>query len=57
MSATHRIVLKLTFTMDEMDGTPEQSAEIAMNLVSEAVERDWFTPDDVEAIEYGEVEA
>lgn len=40
--STHKVVMPVTVTvvMEEMDGTPEESAEIAMNLVEEQI-RDW----------------
>lgn len=41
--ATHRVELelKVVFIMDEMDGTPEESAEIAMGLVEESIRQHW----------------
>lgn len=35
--ATHTVVLKVTVVMDEMDGTLEQSAAIALDLVEDAL--------------------
>lgn len=41
--ATHKVVMPLTVTvvMDEMDGTDEQSAMIAMDILEEQI-RDYY---------------
>lgn len=39
--ATHTVTVAVTFTMDEMDGTPEQSAEIAADLTKDALAEFW----------------
>lgn len=41
----HPVTITLTITMREMDGTPEQSAEIADELLGLALS-DQFHPDD-----------
>lgn len=38
---THKVVLQVELIMTEMDGTAEQSAEIAMEIVSEAIAKEW----------------
>jgi len=50
--ATHTITLAVTVEMDEMDGTPEQSAEIALDLVSEALATHWDADADVQVDRY-----
>ena len=49
---THTIRLSVVYRMEEMDGTPEQSAEIALAQISEALngresEYGWPQPDGV----------
>lgn len=39
--ASHTVTLTVVLHMDEMDGTPEQSAEIAHDLVTEALAEHW----------------
>ena len=39
--ATHTVTLTVVLHMDEMDGTPIQSAEIAHDLVTEALAEHW----------------
>lgn len=39
--ATHTVTLTVVIQMDEMDGTPYQSAEVAHDLVSEALAEQW----------------
>lgn len=41
--ATHKVTLAVEILMDEMDGTAEQSVEIALNLVEEAIALHWTT--------------
>jgi len=36
----HMITLTVRYLMDEMDGTPEASAEIAENLIAETLGRE-----------------
>lgn len=48
MSECHVVTLTLTISMDEMDGTFEQSAEIAAALVEEAVSSQWDANADIE---------
>ena len=47
MSDCHVVTLTLTVSMDEMDGTPEQSAEIAVALVEEALASHWDADADI----------
>lgn len=49
---THTITLTVTVEMDEMDGTPEQSAEIALDLVSDAIATQWDADADVQVDRY-----
>lgn len=53
--STHKVEMSLTVTvvMDEMDGTADQSSEIAMNIVNEQI-RGW---DGNAQIEYNSVKA
>jgi hypothetical protein len=37
--AKHGVTLKVTLTLTEMEGSPESSAEIAMELVEEAIDK------------------
>lgn len=39
--ATHSVSVVVTFRMGEMDGTPEQSAEIAAAITKEALAEHW----------------
>lgn len=50
--ATHTVALTVILQMDEMDGTPEQSAEIAHDLVSEALAEHWDADADVQVDRY-----
>lgn len=38
MGALHEVTLKVTLLMDEMDGSAEESALIALDLATEALE-------------------
>lgn len=49
---THKIQLLVEVTMDEMDGTSEQSAEIAMNLVQELIADSWDANAEVSVISH-----
>jgi hypothetical protein len=51
MSRTHRVTLSVEVDMTEMDGVPEESAEIALNLVEEQV-HGWFANARVEVTDY-----
>ena len=51
----HKVILRVEFEMDEMDGTPEQSAEIAMDLLDESCFRHWFRPSDIEVIDFSRI--
>jgi hypothetical protein len=53
--AKHKIVLAVELTMDEMDGTTEQSAEIALDLVTEAIAKHWDAEAEVAVINSREV--
>ena len=55
--STHTIRLTVTVTMDEMDGSPEQSAEIAQTLVAEAIAESWDAAAEVIVSDYAEVTA
>lgn len=54
--ATHIVRLTVVTVMEEMDGTPRQSAEIAMEIIEELLDKHF--PDDatVEVEDYTEVE-
>lgn len=41
MSRSHEVVIAVKCMMDEMDGTPEESAEIAAIIIEEAVAKYW----------------
>ena len=47
MSSKHTINLTVLIDMDEMDGTPEQSAEIARDIVYGLIADHWDADADV----------
>ena len=53
--AKHKVVLAVELVMDEMDGTAEQSAEIALDVVQEAIAKHWDAEADVSVINSREV--
>ena len=53
--ATHEVVLKVTVEMEEMEGTPFQSAEIAQEQMTEAAKAVGVNGE-VEVLDYGLVE-
>lgn len=48
----HTIKLEVVLQMDEMDGTSEQSAEIAMELVREAIATEWDNTAEVSVLSH-----
>ena len=48
----HTIKLEVVLQMDEMDGTSEQSAEIAMELVREAIATAWDNTAEVSVLSH-----
>lgn len=56
-SNTHRIRLYVTYTMYEMEGTEEASAEIALNIITEALQNTLAGDVEVYVSEYEEVNA
>ena len=54
--ATHEVELRVKVVMDEMDGTAEQSAEIADTLVYEAISKHWDAGAEVEVVSFSERE-
>ena len=48
----HTIKLEVVLQMDEMDGTSEQSAEIAMELVREAIATAWDSTAEVSVLSH-----
>lgn len=53
----HLVTLTVRLRMTEMDGTAEQSAEIAQDLVYEAIRDSWDADAEVSVTEYYDVSA
>lgn len=49
---THVVTLTVTVEMDNMNGTPEQSAWIALDLVSDALATHWDADADIVVVRW-----
>lgn len=54
-SGRHFVVLTARFEMDQMDGTAEQSAEIALGLTLDALSAHWTAPHSIEITDFGDL--
>lgn len=55
MSGQHYVVVRVALRCDDMDGTPEETAEIMLGLVEESLSGSLAAGVDVEVVEHGEV--
>jgi hypothetical protein len=57
MNRQHYVVLRIALRCDEMDGSPEETAEVMLDLVEQALGASLVADCDVEVSEHGEVKA
>jgi hypothetical protein len=54
--STHKIEFKVTVTADEMDGSPQESAEILLGILEEDLNKFLADEFEIEVIGYDEME-
>lgn len=54
---THKVEILVTLTMEEMDGTPDASAEIAQEIIEGLIHKHYDNEADVAILDAQEVEA